>query len=97
MHFKPLLDFEKFHDGTPRAVSAKLRAEHRIPGRRMSFQPVDTGCCSSSGKSITCCSRLLSVSSNFEPLLDDFPPPLLLEQQERVTFMDPRVSARIAR
>ena len=87
--FKPLLDFEKFRDGTPRAVIAALRGNHRIlweddefstGGHWLLFQQRDIDHVLQSPT---------LFSSNFGPLLDDFPPALLVEQQESVTFMDP--------
>ena len=87
--FKPLLDFAKFHDGTPHAVIAELRAKHRILWEEDEF--------STGGHWLLFQQRDIDhvlqspalFSSNSGPLLDDFPPALLLEQQESVTFMDP--------
>ncbi len=87
--FKPLLDFEKFASGTPHALIGELRSAHRIlweddefatGGHWLVFQQRDID-------------QVLQspalFSSNYGPLLDDFPEQLLAEQQESVTFMDP--------
>jgi cytochrome P450 len=87
--YKPLLDFEKFARGTPHATIAELRARHRIlweedefatGGHWLLFQQRDID-------------QVLQspalFSSHDGPLLDDFPPQLLAEQQESLTFMDP--------
>lgn len=87
--FKPLLDFDKFSVGTPHAVVAELRGRHRIlweddgfatGGHWLLFQQRDIDHVLQSPA---------LFSSNFGPLLDDFPAALLAEQQESVTFMDP--------
>lgn len=87
--FKPLLDFEKFSAGTPHALIGQLRGAHRLlweddefatGGHWLVFQQPDID-------------QVLQspalFSSNFGPLLDDFPEPLLAEQRESLTFMDP--------
>lgn len=87
--FKPLLDFEQFAAGTPRARVNELRSAHRVlweeddfatGGHWLVFQQRDID-------------QVLQspalFSSNFGPLLDDFPPQLLADQQESLTFMDP--------
>ena len=87
--FKPLLDFERFAAGTPRAQVSQLRSAHRLlweedefvtGGHWLVFQQRDIDHVLQSPA---------LFSSNFGPLLDDFPPQLLAEQQESVTFMDP--------
>jgi cholest-4-en-3-one 26-monooxygenase len=87
--FKPLLDFDRFAAGTPRAVVAELRQSHRILWEDDGFA---TG-----GHWLLLQQRDIDhvlqsptlFSSTYGPLLDDFPPELLLEQQESLTFMDP--------
>jgi cholest-4-en-3-one 26-monooxygenase len=87
--FKPLLDFEKFASGTPRALLSELRGAHRLlweedefatGGHWLVFQQRDIDHVLQSPA---------LFSSNFGPLLDDFPPALLAQQQESLTFMDP--------
>jgi cholest-4-en-3-one 26-monooxygenase len=87
--FKPLLDFEKFASGTPRTLVSELRGAHRLlweedefatGGHWLVFQQRDIDHVLQSPA---------LFSSNFGPLLDDFPPQLLAEQQESLTFMDP--------
>jgi cholest-4-en-3-one 26-monooxygenase len=87
--FKPLLDFEKFASGTPRALVSELRGTHRLlweedefatGGHWLVFQQRDIDHVLQSPA---------LFSSSFGPLLDDFPPQLLAEQQESLTFMDP--------
>ena len=87
--FKPLLDFEKFASGTPRRLISELRGAHRVlweedefatGGHWLLFQQRDIDHVLQSPA---------LFSSNFGPLLDDFPAPLLAEQQESLTFMDP--------
>lgn len=87
--FKPLLDFGKFSAGTPHELIGALRSAHRIlweddefatGGHWLVFQQRDIDHVLQSPA---------LFSSNFGPLLDDFPAPLLAEQQESVTFMDP--------
>jgi cholest-4-en-3-one 26-monooxygenase len=87
--FKPLLDFEKFASGTPRGQVSELRTAHRVlweaddfvtGGHWLVFQQRDIDHVLQSPA---------LFSSSFGPLLDDFPPQLLAEQQESLTFMDP--------
>jgi cholest-4-en-3-one 26-monooxygenase len=87
--FKPLLDFDKFAAGTPHALIGQLRGAHRIlweddefatGGHWLLFQRQDIDHVLQSPA---------LFSSNYGPLLDDFPAQLLAEEQESLTFMDP--------
>ncbi len=87
--YRPLLDFAKFAQGTPHEHIAELRSAHRIlweddefatGGHWLLFQQRDIDHVLQSPA---------LFSSNFGPLLDDFPEQLLAEQQESLTFMDP--------
>ncbi|MDB5395048.1 MAG: hypothetical protein JWM91_2554 [Rhodospirillales bacterium] len=87
--FKPLLDFETFAQGTPRAYINELRAENRIlweadshatGGHWLLFQQADIDFVLRSTDLFT---------NNFGPLLEDIPEDLLPEQQQALTFMDP--------
>jgi cholest-4-en-3-one 26-monooxygenase len=83
-----LLDFDRFAEGTPRALIAELRAKHRIlwetddysGGHWLLFRQED----------IDHVLKTPALFSNaFSPILDDFPPEVLAEQQKSLTFMDP--------
>jgi cholest-4-en-3-one 26-monooxygenase len=87
--YKPLLDFEKFAAGTPHGLIGELRSTHRIlweddefatGGHWLLFQQRDIDHVLQSPA---------LFSSNYGPLLDDFPEQLLAQQQESLTFMDP--------
>ena len=87
--FKPLLDFDTFAEGTPRAYINELRGEHRIlweadghatGGHWLLFQQADIDFVLRSTDLFT---------NNFGPLLEDIPADLLPEQQQALTFMDP--------
>ncbi|HQR04494.1 MAG: cytochrome P450 [Proteobacteria bacterium] len=84
-----LLDLDVFARGTPRDTIDRLREQHRIlwepdgfatGGHWLLFRQEDID-------------HVLKTpelfSSGFGPLLDDFPPELLVEQQKSMTFMDP--------
>ena len=83
-----LLDFERFATGTPRALINDLRAKHRIlretddysGSHWLVFRQED----------IDHVLKTPALFSNaFSPILDDFPPEVLAEQQQSLTFMDP--------
>ena len=83
-----LLDFERFAHGTPRALIDDLRAQHRIlwetddysGGHWLLFRQED----------IDHVLKTPALFTNaFSPILDDFPPEVLAEQQKSLTFMDP--------
>ena len=83
-----LLDFERFAHGTPRALIDELRAQHRIlwetddysGGHWLLFRQED----------IDHVLKTPALFTNaFSPILDDFPPEVLAEQQKSLTFMDP--------
>ncbi len=87
--FKPLLDFDTFTEGTPRAYINELRGEHRIlwepdthatGGHWLLFQQADIDFVLRSTDLFT---------NNFGPLLEDIPESVLPEQQQALTFMDP--------
>jgi cholest-4-en-3-one 26-monooxygenase len=87
--FKPLLDFDTFAEGTPRALINEMRGEHRIlweadghstGGHWLLFQQADIDFVLRSTDLFT---------NNFGPLLEDIPEDLLPEQQQALTFMDP--------
>jgi cholest-4-en-3-one 26-monooxygenase len=87
--FKPLLDFDTFAEGTPRAYINELRGEHRIlwepdshatGGHWLVFQQADIDFVLRSTDLFT---------NNFGPLLEDIPEAVLPEQQQALTFMDP--------
>jgi cytochrome P450 len=87
--FKPFLDFDGFAGGTPRAYLNELRNSHRIlwepdayatGGHWLLFQQKDIDHVLQSPALFT---------NNFGPLLDDFPPEILADQQQSLTFMDP--------
>jgi cytochrome P450 len=87
--YRPLLDFANFVAGTPHQRISELRGSHRIlweedefvtGGHWLLFQQHDIDHVLQSPA---------LFSSNFGPLLDDFPEQLLAEQQESLTFMDP--------
>jgi len=87
--FKPLLDFDTFAEGTPRAYINALRSEHRIlweadshitGGHWLVFQQADIDFVLRSTDLFT---------NNFGPLLEDIPESVLPEQQQALTFMDP--------
>jgi cytochrome P450 len=87
--FKPLLDFDTFAEGTPRAYINELRGQHRIlwqpdhhktGGHWLLFQQADIDFVLRSTELFT---------NNFGPLLEDMPDEALEEQQESLTFMDP--------
>ena len=87
--FKPLLDFDTFAQGTPRAFIDELRGAHRIlfqpdayatGGHWLLFQQADIDFVLRSTDLFT---------NNFGPLLEDMPDFLAVEQQETLTFMDP--------
>jgi cytochrome P450 len=83
-----LLDFERFRDGTPRELIDRLREQHRIlwetddysGGHWLLFRQEDID-------------HVLKTPELFtnahSPILDDFPPEVLAEQQQSMTFMDP--------
>jgi cytochrome P450 len=83
-----LLDFERFRDGTPRELIDELRAQHRIlwetddysGGHWLLFHQADIDHVLKTPELFT---------NNFSPILDDFPPAILAEMQQAVTFMDP--------
>ncbi|WP_157215787.1 cytochrome P450 [Flavisphingomonas formosensis] len=87
--FHRFLDFDTFAAGTPRAYLDELREGHRIlwetddhatGGHWLLFHQRDIDHVLQSPDLFT---------NNFGPILDDFPPALLAEQQESLTFMDP--------
>jgi cytochrome P450 len=87
--FRPLLDFDTFAEGQPRAYIDELRSEHRIlyepdnhatGGHWLLFQQADIDFVLRSTELFT---------NNFGPLLEDMPASALVEQQESLTFMDP--------
>jgi cytochrome P450 len=89
--FKPLLDFDTFARGTPRALINEMRAEHRIlwepddhitGGHWLLFQQADIDFVLRSTDLFT---------NNFGPLLEDIPPEVLPETQQSLTFQDPPV------
>jgi cytochrome P450 len=83
-----LLDFERFRHGTPRELINRLRDENRIlwetddysGGHWLLFHQEDIDHVLKTPELFT---------NNFSPILDDFPPEVLVEQQKAVTFMDP--------
>ena len=87
--FKPLLDFEKFASGTPRARISELRTAHRLLWEEDEFATGGHWLVFQQGDIDHVLQSPALFSSNFGPLLDDFPPQLLVEQQESLTFMDP--------
>ncbi|MBK6585254.1 MAG: cytochrome P450 [Gammaproteobacteria bacterium] len=86
---RPLLDFANFTHGTPRASIDELRDSARLVwesddfatgGHWLVLQQAD----------IDHVLKTPKLFSNREgPLLDDFPPAALAEQQQSMTFMDP--------
>jgi cytochrome P450 len=84
-----LLDFERFKNGTPRELINELRNNHRIlwetddyatGGHWLVLHQDDID-------QVLKTPELFTNSQG--PLLDDFPPAVLAEQQQAVTFMDP--------
>lgn len=83
-----LLDFERFSHGTPRELIDQLRGQHRIlwetddysGGHWLLFRQEDIDHVLKTPELFT---------NSFGPLLDDMPPPVLAEQQQSMTFMDP--------
>jgi len=83
-----LLDFERFSHGTPRQLINQLREQHRIlwetddysGGHWLLFHQEDIDHVLKTPELFT---------NNFSPILDDFPPGILAEQQQSMTFMDP--------
>jgi len=89
--FKPLLDFDTFANGTPRALINEMRSQHRIlwepdghvtGGHWLLFQQADIDFVLRSTELFT---------NNFGPLLEDIPPEILPETQQSLTFQDPPV------
>jgi cytochrome P450 len=89
--FRPLLDFDNFTEGTPRAYVNELRAGHRIMwepdghatgGHWLLFRQADIDFVLRSTELFT---------NNFGPLLEDIPADLLPETQQSLTFQDPPV------
>ena len=87
--FRPLLDFDTFAEGQPRAYIDELRTEHRIlyepdnhatGGHWLLFHQPDIDFVLRSTELFT---------NNFGPLLEDMPDSALAEQQDSMTFMDP--------
>jgi cytochrome P450 len=86
-----LLEFDRFVDGTPRALINELRSEHRIlwepdghstGGHWLLFQQADIDFVLRSTELFT---------NNYGPLLDDIPPVLLPDALQSLTFQDPPV------
>jgi len=83
-----LLDFERFRHGTPRELINRLRDEHRIlwetddysGGHWLLLRQEDID-------HVLKTPELFTNSQS--PILDDFPPQILAEQQQSMTFMDP--------
>jgi cytochrome P450 len=83
-----LLDFDRFAAGTPRALINELRARQRIlwetddysGGHWLVFRQEDID-------HVLKTPELFTNSQS--PILDDFPPAVLAEQQQSMTFMDP--------
>ena len=83
-----LLDFARFADGTPRELIDDLRTRHRIlwetddhsGGHWLLFHQQDIDHVLKTPELFT---------NNFSPILDDFPPEILAEMQQAVTFKDP--------
>jgi cholest-4-en-3-one 26-monooxygenase len=85
----PFLSFERFAEGTPRETVNMLRDTHRIlwepddfatGGHWLLFRQKDIDHVLQSPALFT---------NNFGPILDDFPPEILADQQQSMTFMDP--------
>lgn len=83
-----LLDFDRFRHGTPRELIDRLREEHRIlwesddysGGHWLLFHQQDIDHVLKTPELFT---------NAFSPILDDFPPEVLVPMQEAMTFMDP--------
>ena len=89
--FKPLLDFDSFAEGQPRALINEMRQENRIlweadnhatGGHWLIFKQADIDFVLRSTELFT---------NNFGPLLEDIPEAILEEQRQSMTFMDPPV------
>lgn len=87
--YRPFLDLEGFAQGTPRAELNALRDRHRIlwepdafatGGHWLLFHQQDID-------HVLQTPELFSSAEG--PLLDDFPPDILIDQQQSMTFMDP--------
>lgn len=86
--YAPLLDLDNFSRGTPRDTIDALRPQRIVwepdhyatGGHWLLLQPADIDYVLKTPELFT---------NSFGPILEDFPPELLAEQQQSMTFMDP--------
>jgi cholest-4-en-3-one 26-monooxygenase len=86
---KPFLDFERFAIGTPREYMNELRAKHRILWESNDFATGGHWLVFKLADIDEVLKNTALYSSTEGPILDDFPPEVLAQQQEAMTFMDP--------